>query len=271
MLRLQNSAEPGTMSQVGDADAGLRERVAGEDRLTAVSHSRAGALSHLPVQEVGGEGGDSSQPAGPTGPRAPGFTVSSQGSATGPCNPASCDRCCPPHQRPFLLFNQTLQTSTHTGPGSGKMTVSSGVHILPRNGAVSPFSSTWGNAHQPLHRGTPLRSALVPLLWTLLGTGLCLWRGVWKEVEGESFFRPSLVGPKDHCQLFVFQTPQFFLAAPCWLWKFSRCFLLSTLLALVREEREEGRDTETERQSGRHPKTHSDLVYLSQPWAQGQT
>lgn len=120
MLQLQNSAEPGTMSQVGDADAGLRERVAGEDRLTAVSHSRAGALSHLPVQEVGEEGGDSSQPAGPTGPRAPGFTVSSQGSATGPCNPASCDRCCPPHQRPFLLFNQTLQTSTHTGPGSGK-------------------------------------------------------------------------------------------------------------------------------------------------------
>lgn len=94
--------------------------------------------------------------------------------------------------------------------GLEKMTVSSGVHILPRNGAVSPFSSTWGNAHQPLHRGTPLRSALVSLLWTLLGTGFCLWRGVWKEVEGESFFRPSLVGPKDHCQLFVFQTLQFF-------------------------------------------------------------
>lgn len=55
MLRQQNSARPGTMSQVGDADAGLRARVAGEDRLTAVSHSRAGALS--PPTGVGGGGG----------------------------------------------------------------------------------------------------------------------------------------------------------------------------------------------------------------------
>ena len=73
LLWQQNSAEPGTKSQVGDADARLRERVAEEDRLTAVSHSRAGALSHLPVQE---EGGREVTPPSLQDPQGPGLLAS---------------------------------------------------------------------------------------------------------------------------------------------------------------------------------------------------
>ena len=148
-----------------------------------------------------------------------------QGSPAGPRSPTPCGRCSPPPRGPFLLLSQTLQTSTQTlAQGLEKTTVSAGVHGLLPTESI-PFLFHPGIAHQPLPTG-PLEISLGAPTLEPPEDGVLSLVGSLEGVDLSSDPPWSAEGP-----LPVVCFPEFavFLAAPSRPWKFSRCFLLSTL------------------------------------------
>ena len=148
-----------------------------------------------------------------------------QGSPAGPRSPTPCGRCSPPPRGPFLLLSQTLQTSTQTlAQGLEKTTVSAGVHGLLPTESI-PFLFHPGIAHQPLPTG-PLEISLGAPTLEPPEDGVLSLVGSLEGVDLSSDPPWSAEGP-----LPAVCCPEFavFLAAPSRPWKFSRCFLLSTL------------------------------------------
>lgn len=164
------------MIPFGDADERLREPVAKEARLAELPHCRVDALNHLLVQDGVGGKGEPPQTAGPQAALGAAEALQPVFSLLHLWALLSSP------QGPFLLLSQ----HTDAGPGSGKD------DSLPPRESI-PFLCHLGESPIGLCPWDPLRSALVPPLWSLLTTEFCLWWGVWREVQGRSLLRPSLV------------------------------------------------------------------------------